>query len=586
MAERTLNTRIKLRYASYAEWMASKVQLLKGEVAVCYVEANNEHVKNTAPTVLFKVGDGDHVFADLQWASARAADVYDWAKAENRPTYTKADVGLGNVLNVESYSKKEVDDKISEIQGALEADSNTTYRFDLSEGNKLSIYSKEIGQEESLVGTFAVDFTAIENAISQKADKTQLNNYYTKTQADETFLKSHQDISHLATKTYVNEELAKKADKSYVNEELAKKVDVETYNGKMQGLDNAISGINGSIEGINESIEGIEGSIEEINGSIQGINGSLATKAEKSYVDKELGKKADVSALDNYYNKTEVEGQVSGLSQRITENANAIEALTNGTSTEEIDSVMELVDYVNTHGTEVQGMKDSIKDNADAIDVIEAKPAMGILEADTANRNDAVSKEHVHENNGVLDEISSEKVAAWDAAETNAKGYADGLVSPVSQKVNTLEGNLATEKGRIDAIEGDYLKGADKTTLENAIATEKGRVDTLVNTTVPAIDNRVKALEEKPFDNYALKSEVQAVDEKVDGVDGRLAVVEGDYLKSTDRTALENAISTAVSGEKTRAEAAELALSNRVKNVEDNYLSSTDVIIWDCGGAE
>ena len=44
MAERTLNTRIKLRYASYAEWMASKVQLLKGEVAVCYVEANNEHV--------------------------------------------------------------------------------------------------------------------------------------------------------------------------------------------------------------------------------------------------------------------------------------------------------------------------------------------------------------------------------------------------------------------------------------------------------------------------------------------------------------------------------------------------------------
>ena len=573
MAERTLNTRIKLRYASYAEWMASKVQLLKGEVAVCYVEANNEHVKNTAPTVLFKVGDGDHVFADLQWASARAADVYDWAKAENRPTYTKADVGLGNVLNVESYSKKEVDDKISEIQGALEADTNTTYRFDLSEGNKLSIYSKEIGQEESLVGTFAVDFTAIENAISQKADKTQLNNYYTKTQADETFLKSHQDISG-------------KADKSYVDEELAKKVDVETYNGKMQGLDNAISGINGSIEGINESIEGIEGSIEGINGSIQGINGSLATKAEKSYVDEELGKKADASALDNYYNKTEVDGQVSSLSQRITTNANAIEALTNGTSTDEIDSVMELVEYVNTHGTEVQGMKDSIKANADAIDVIEAKPAMGILEADIANWNDAVSKEHVHENKGVLDGISSEKVAAWDAAETNAKGYADGLVSPVSQKVNTLEGNLATEKGRIDVIEADYLKGSDKTALENAISTEKGRVDTLVNTTVPAIDSRVQALEAKPFDTYATKSEVEAVDGKVDGVDGRLQVVEGDYLKGADRTALENAISTAVAGEKTRAEAAELELSNRVKNVEDNYLSKNDVIIWDCGGAE
>ena len=585
MAERTLNTRIKLRYASYSEWQNSSVQLLPGELAVCYIEANNSEIKNTAPTVLFKVGDGEHVFKDLKWSSARAADVYDWAKAESRPEYTKADVGLGNVRNVEGYSKDEVDAKVKEIQGALNADTNTTYRFDLSVANEITIYSKNIGEEEVKVGTFTVDFSALEQLVAQKADKTDLNNYYTKTEADGRYLQEHQDISGKADLSYVNQELAKKADKSYVDEELAKKVDVEVYNEKMQGLDGAISGINGSIEGINESIEGINESIEGINGSIEGINGSLAAKAEKSYVDKELGKKADASALDNYYSKSEVEGQVSGLSERITANANAIEALTNGTSTEEIDSVMELVEYVNTHGTEVQGMKDSIKANADAIDVIEAKPAMGILEADIANWNGAVEKEHVHANKDVLDGISSEKVAAWDAAETNAKGYADGLVSPVSQKVNTLEGNLATEKGRIDAIEGDYLKGEDRTALENAIATERGRVDTLVNTTVPAIDNRVKALEEKPFGDYALKSEVQAVDEKVDGVDERLVVVEGDYLKGADKTALENTISTAVAGEKTRAEAAELALSNRVKNVEDNYLSATDVIIWDCGGA-
>ena len=220
MAERTLNTRIKLRYASYAEWMASKVQLLAGEVAVCYVEENNSEIKNTAPTVLFKVGDGDHTFADLKWASARAADVYDWAKAENRPTYTKSDVGLGNVRNVEGYSKEEVDAKILEIQGALEADTNTTYRFDLSEGNKLGIYKKEIGGSEEFVGTFQVDFTAIENAISQKADKTELNNYYTKEEADGRYLQEHQDISG-------------KADLSYVNEELAKKADAEEFQGKL-----------------------------------------------------------------------------------------------------------------------------------------------------------------------------------------------------------------------------------------------------------------------------------------------------------------------------------------------------------------
>ena len=36
---------------------------------------------------------------------------------------------------------------------------------------------------------------------------------------------------------------------------------------------------------------------------------------------------------------------------------------------------------------------------------------------------------HVHDNKAVLDGISSEKVSAWDAAEKNAKDYADGLAS-------------------------------------------------------------------------------------------------------------------------------------------------------------
>lgn len=36
--------------------------------------------------------------------SRPASDVYAWAKAQNKPTYTKADVGLGNVDNVRQYS--------------------------------------------------------------------------------------------------------------------------------------------------------------------------------------------------------------------------------------------------------------------------------------------------------------------------------------------------------------------------------------------------------------------------------------------------------------------------------------------------
>ena len=44
------------------------------------------------------------------------------------------------------------------------------------------------------------------------------------------------------------------------------------------------------------------------------------------------------------------------------------------------------------------------------------------------NLADAVTKKHSHTNASVLDGITSEKVSAWDAAEQNAKDYADSLV--------------------------------------------------------------------------------------------------------------------------------------------------------------
>ena len=76
-------------------------------------------------------------------------------------------------------------------------------------------------------------------------------------------------------------------------------------------------------------------------------------------------------------------------------------------------------------------------------------------------------------------------------------------------------------------------------------------------------------------------AEIVKVNSAASTLKGRVDTIEGDYLKQADKEEVSGLVNT----EKLRAEAAELALSNRVKNVEDNYLSSTDVIIWDCGGA-
>ena len=53
--------------------------------------------------------------------------------------------------------------------------------------------------------------------------------------------------------------------------------------------------------------------------------------------------------------------------------------------------------------------------------------------------NAAAEGNHAHANKGVLDGISAEKVAAWDASEGNAKGYADGLNNAMDARMQAVE---------------------------------------------------------------------------------------------------------------------------------------------------
>ena len=86
MAEilKEIKTKIALKTLTYTEWEAIKdtYKPLRGEVCVCEIAVEDGQATN-APTVLFKVGDGEHVFSGLNWVSAPAADVYAWAKAED-----------------------------------------------------------------------------------------------------------------------------------------------------------------------------------------------------------------------------------------------------------------------------------------------------------------------------------------------------------------------------------------------------------------------------------------------------------------------------------------------------------------------
>ena len=105
MAIKELQTRIALKYDSYSAWSTAPgkdLVLLAGELGICHVGDTNQG-SNVVPTVLFKVGDGTSTFEKLPWASAKAADVYSWAKASdvvyNQTAKTITFVGGGELVD-------------------------------------------------------------------------------------------------------------------------------------------------------------------------------------------------------------------------------------------------------------------------------------------------------------------------------------------------------------------------------------------------------------------------------------------------------------------------------------------------------
>ena len=123
MATTTLSTRITLKYDTLANWNASQFILKKGEVAICSLDTGETAEQSTPPAVLLKVGDGAHKFSELPWASGLAADVYGWAKAATKPSYTPGEVGAdkaGSAATAETNAKAYTDQKFGEIPAQAE----------------------------------------------------------------------------------------------------------------------------------------------------------------------------------------------------------------------------------------------------------------------------------------------------------------------------------------------------------------------------------------------------------------------------------------------------------------------------------
>lgn len=105
---KTIQTRIKNKVDSLAAWQAYSGTLLDGEIAIVRVPTGDSYTNpvtgksEPVTELLMKVGDGATTFANLPWLSAKASDVYNWAKVQDpstiEVTYNGSKATLSTVL--------------------------------------------------------------------------------------------------------------------------------------------------------------------------------------------------------------------------------------------------------------------------------------------------------------------------------------------------------------------------------------------------------------------------------------------------------------------------------------------------------
>lgn len=121
---KVFQTRIQLKYDTYANWSTNNPVLKAGEMAIATVAAGEQAMTNL-PNVVLKVGDGTSHYNDLKFVSALAADVHEWAKANAKPVYDASEItGLKKFVTDNS-------DFDTDTQYQLVAVADATYKYQL-----------------------------------------------------------------------------------------------------------------------------------------------------------------------------------------------------------------------------------------------------------------------------------------------------------------------------------------------------------------------------------------------------------------------------------------------------------------------
>lgn len=434
MATTTFNTRISLKYDTYAQWMEKDPKLLVGEVAIVVVPAETGAMAKE-PAVLFKAGDGAHKFSELQFISGLAADVYDWAKAATKPTYS-----ADEITGLSDYISGEIQD--TDTQYKLEADADNDRKFHL--------YSQAKGTSTwNLVSTITIPDETVYTLTEGTANGTvKFNGVDVK-------------VHGLGTAAYKDEDAfdAAGAADAVKGGEGDADTAITVYGARklaQKGIDNAAAA--------KTAADNAKSAADAAQSDVDALEAKVGTVTEGKTV-VEMIEDAQSAAT---YDDTELSGRVTTVEGKVTtligddasKSARTIAseevAKIVAGADEAYDTLKEISDWISSHTSDAAAMNSAILalqaivdgiggDGEKATVVAYVDDAIAALKigdyakaadlTDLAARVSAVEgKAHEHENKTILDGISETKVNAWDGAvakqhEHENKTVLDGITA-------------------------------------------------------------------------------------------------------------------------------------------------------------
>jgi hypothetical protein len=621
MAIKELKTRIALKYDSYSAWTTAPgkdLVLLKGELGICYI-GDTTPESHVVPTVLFKVGDGTKTFEALPWASAKAADVYNWAKASEVKRDGKKLVFVGGVVNADgTRSNLEVPFDYVTLAEVKEITDDLTTRIAAVEAKFQGDASVE-GQISAL--DERLDVLEGEGAGSVKKAEADAK-AYAKEYADG--LAGNYDASGSAA-------AAETAAKAYADAEVAK--DRERL-GELETADAAqdtlISNNAAAIKEIQETT--IPGVVSGYEAADLAINNKIGTADDdkntatvygaiaKAKADAAEDAAAKVSDLVNNgqvaTNTTNIAGLTTRISDEETARANAdaalntrlekVEAFFVGAAEDEgegenlknaLDTLKEIQEFATGEGTAAQEMLDAIDANAKAItaiqDIVKDGGTLDLRVDDLETRASAVegrakTLEDIVDGYTTKGSIATAIEAAATKGQTGIDNAAtaQAAAEAAAEAASVADGKAVQAQKEVDALElvVDGVKDvADQNKVDLAALT--GRVDT-AEADIDALEAIVVSGDDS---NDKLRTAITSLQELTSDASKGNAKLRSDLDELAGKV---NDTTTGLAATKTIADnAADQAETNRVAiaAITEDYVKASDLIgdfyIFNCGTA-